>query len=823
RAAAALQLWRDLWLRLETTYTHLKDQAQALDFDDLEGLTERLLTRGQADERLSAFLSGINHLMVDEFQDTNEAQRAIVYAIADPHRPGHLFVVGDAKQSIYRFRQAQVSVFTRTARDVQAITGHGAVPLSESFRTHRALVAAQNEAFAAIMAPMGDDYCDYEARPGPLVAERVHSTATPSIDLLLLPAKDGNGDSVDAEHCRLFEAQQLAGRLLSLYRSGYPVWDRRSGEERPFRFSDAAVLFRATTQMPLYEEQFQAAGLPYLTVAGRGYYDRPEVTDLISLLACLYNPADDLSLAVVLRSPLFSLSDETLFRLRGALSQPVPLRQALASPPLTGQPERVAFAAATLANLWSLAGRATVWELLRRAIDRTGYEATLALADAVERGGGRQRSNLHKFLALAYERGHVGLSQFLRLVQNLRQREVREGEAMAAPPEAGAVQLMSVHAAKGLEFPVVAVADLGRENRGSVRQPHVLDDPEFGLVCRLRDDQGDLLEPMGYAWAKWLQQRMESAESKRLLYVACTRAADLLLLSGKAGKRDCWLEALLDAWGIEADGSTEEVVAGSGYTIAVRRPAYEPVDRRLEPGEVASGEGLADVPPLAGPVPVAALPRTVAVTRLQRLLAADEEAAPELHPPLRTSGGDANGVPGYVLGRMVHGVLADWECLAMPNRALTARLRQAGRREGLADAALADAIDRAHRMVERLRRSAVYEQIDACRERHSEVPFTLSLGDVTLRGAIDLLYRDGGGWHVLDWKTEWLKEGAPIAADPHLTQVAVYARAAQEAIGAAPTAEVCFLQSHCRLHRYEPDELDGEWARLLALVGPAPV
>ncbi|MGI6209893.1 MAG: UvrD-helicase domain-containing protein, partial [Anaerolineae bacterium] len=573
RAAQALQLWRRLWDRLESIYSALKAERQALDFDDLELLTERLLAQAAEDERLRAFREGIRHLMVDEFQDTNEAQWAILSALAPPEVPspadeGRLFLVGDAKQSIYRFRQAQVSVFQRTVRQLTQGAGGAAIPLSRSFRTHEALVTALNDLFDRLLAPVGEGYADYEARPGPLVA---HRPAPPDlaapVELVLLPKKREDEADLSSEEARLFEADLIAQRLHELQRSGYPVWDKDANAYRPFRYDDAAVLFRATTDVPLYEERFRAAGLPYLTVSGRGYYDRPEIQDLVSLLAAIHNPYDDLSLAAALRSPLFSLSDETLYRLRRqtADGEPsphrIPLVQALADPPPTDEPERVAHAAAVMGELWEMAGREDVWYLLRRALDRTGYAAVLALEDSEEGAGGRRHANLEKLLRLAYERGGEGLSQFLRHVSLLKEREAREGEAAAGAPEAGAVQLMSVHAAKGLEFPVVVVADLGRAPGRGPRTSRVMGDPAYGLVCMDRDENGDWVKPAGYAWAEWLDGRMERAESNRVFYVACTRAADLLVLSGRPGTSDSWLAQVMRAWEIAPEGPEDEALS----------------------------------------------------------------------------------------------------------------------------------------------------------------------------------------------------------------------------------------------------------------------
>ncbi|MCA9947840.1 MAG: hypothetical protein KC449_30370, partial [Anaerolineales bacterium] len=191
--------------------------------------------------------------------------------------------------------------------------------------------------------------------------------------------------------------------------------------------------------------------------------------------------------------------------------------------------------------------------LLRSALDLTGYEAAMLLADRAGGQGGRRYQNVQKFLGLARERGEADLAQFLRRLQLLKAREAREGEATAGEGDGGAVKLMSVHAAKGLEFPVVVVADLGRNSRPP-RTERILHDPAFGLVCQRRDELGEWQKPAGFLWAEWLNEQMELAESKRLLYVACTRAADLLILSGRQSGGANWLNDICAAWEIEAEG-----------------------------------------------------------------------------------------------------------------------------------------------------------------------------------------------------------------------------------------------------------------------------
>ena len=838
RSATALQGWKALWQAVSTVYQRLKAEQYALDFDDLELLTGQLLAQQPRPERLQAFAEGICHLMVDEFQDTNAAQQQIVYALAHPADGGRLFVVGDAKQSIYRFRQAQVAVFNRTARDIHLATGHPPVPLSRSFRTHAALVTALNDLFTQVLRPLGNGYQDFEARPSGLQPQRPSQPGQAPVEVLLVPRQTAAGESVLTEDARIFEARRLAEKLLRLQAEGYPVWDRDAGAYRPFRFKDAAILFRSTTSLPLYEEQFKATGLPYLTVSGRGYYDRPEVRDLLALLTCLHNQADDLALAAALRSPLFNLSDETLFALRRRVpdatgrSAPsdhaVPLLQALRNPPPTAQAGAVAFTAALLEELLGLTGRVQVWQLLRTTLDRTGYEAALALSDRERGSGGRQLSNVHKFLGLARQDGSANLSQFLSGLADLRASEAREGEGLADAPESGAVQLMSIHAAKGLEFPVVVVADLGRKPGRAGSPERVMHDPAFGLVCMVRDENGDWQEPVCCAWARWLNERMEAAENKRLLYVACTRAADLLILSGQPGNAGSWLETLQQTWGISEDGPEQDCLEREGFSLRIERPAYAEEEAQRAPiaAPSAAPAELASIPPLALPLPALNRVLPIPVTRLEQLLAAEDDETggaqydePALRPLVREAAARAGYVPAYLVGRVIHRILEDWDCLQLPEAVLARRIEAFARREGIrTEAALADTLRRSGRILADLRASELYSEICAAPHRYSEIPFTLTSQLGLLHGVIDLLYEDRQGrWHLVDWKSEYVPYAQlPAHAAQHTLQVAVYAEAARAALGQLPQAAVCFLAARARVWHYAPADLQEALQRLSA-------
>ena len=433
------------------------------------------------------------------------------------------------------------------------------------------------------------------------------------------------------------------------------------------------------------------------------------------------------------------------------------------------------------------------------AFRRTGFLTAMAMADRRVGAGGRARHNVEKFASLAREVGDEGLPQLLRRLDGLRQKEVREGEARPGvpDPEAGAVQVMSVHAAKGLEFPVVAVADLGRPPYEPPEAPVLRMDPAHGVVCRHRDPAGDWQEGAGYGWAAWLDKRMEAAEERRLLYVACTRAADHLILSGQPSYKETWLQQILDAWEIEADGPEEQVFPLGDYAVRVRRPAYTPPERSrrdstwpdslVEEGHGVPGEELTltSMQPAIAPVDQAA-PQPVAATHI----AGPSEAAvvPRLSRPQR-----AGSAPGWVVGRLVHRGLARF---AETGDAQEAELAAQARREGLHRPDLVeDAVRRARIMIRRLMGHELGAKVAAARRRHPELPVSAEIDGRLVHGTIDLLFQAAdGAWWLVDWKTDYapdLEAAKRLLDDParhYRKQLAAYADAVTAGLGVAPRA-----------------------------------
>ena len=500
---------------LITLYTRARDayllalrRSNRVDFNDLEGKTDELLRQPQVAERWQA---EIDWMLVDEFQDTNARQREIVRALCGDSNH-KLFVVGDARQSIYRFRGADVTVFRDLQSEIEEAGGL-LIDLDRTFRTHDGLLSALGSLLEPIMNSADFVQRPYHVPYAALTAHRLNPPqhiSSPHIECILAPGRDSTQG-------RKAAARALAQRLLAL---------RSSGQIRAW--SEVTLLFRASTSFQVYEDAFEEAGIPYVTVAGQGFYDRPEIRDVLNFLRVLADPWDDLALAGLLCSPVFGMQQAGLAQLRWQGDQKAALYQVLQGD-LSGL-EAVERAVAERAKAFLVAllpwvDRIPVAELLQRVVAWTNYRAILAS------GSHRLWRNLDKLMADAQASGVVQVQAFLEYLSTLKDVGAREGEA-AAEAE-GAVRLMTIHKSKGLEFEFVVLADAARGTPNQSASFFLL--PGLGLAYKL--DRIDS-EPLAFRYAKALDKSQAESEDCRLLYVSLTRAKDKVLISGHYTAKD---------------------------------------------------------------------------------------------------------------------------------------------------------------------------------------------------------------------------------------------------------------------------------------------
>jgi len=534
-----------LLTRIDERLNEEKQKISALDFDDLE---LRALDLLQRPEVLTRTGERYKYFLVDEFQDTNGLQRQLLERLAlrkGGRDSANLFIVGDQKQSIYGFRGADVAVFSEMTATLLAAGGESK-PLLLNFRSQPPLINFFNFLFERLFKP-GDGVSPRErAELGyvgaePSEAKRELRDSGPLVELMITTEASGNEDDPKAEQTsRELDAEQLARRIVSLVDTGPGV--------SKVKYSDIALLFRAMTNVGLYESVFRRANIPYQTVLGRGFYERSEIKDLIQLLRFLDNKTDELALAAVLRSPLGGISDNALLALRCAPSLDEvdtgdPLRHFTQTRRLYLALRRhrdIAYisddehllldrAAELIKGLIARQHHYSLSTLLRFAVERSEFATVIAATF----DGAQRLANVQRLFTLAerFERSGAHLIRdFVRYVEEFEAIGSRESEGQI-DEATNAVKLMTIHQAKGLEFPIVIIPDLQRSSRPP--ENWVLLDRQYGLTLKVPDGRGG--SPVAGLTFNRFEQRhawREQFESMRLLYVAATRAQDRLILSG---------------------------------------------------------------------------------------------------------------------------------------------------------------------------------------------------------------------------------------------------------------------------------------------------
>jgi ATP-dependent helicase/nuclease subunit A len=790
-------------LRIIEAYESAKSRQSRLDFEDLQIRARDLLRNNPA--VLEECRQRFRAILVDELQDTNSLQWEIVNLLVSaggparkkpPLRPAALFGVGDPKQSIYRFRGAEVEVFHQV---LARVGREGRRGLTASFRLHGGGAALVNHLFPDLM---GDGYEPVEGR-------REQRNAAVGECLIVLEPK---GKPLDAAAGHAEEAARLAARLREIVAAGaLTVEDADGGTWRPARYGDIAVIFRRMTYLHLYEEALERCGVPYYVVAGAGFYKQQEVIDAVNLLRVLDDPADDLHLAGVLRSPFFAVSDEGLYRLR-ALGPS--LYHALAAGAradrLAEEDRRGIARAAALLPQWAAAkDRLGLASLIEQAVFNSGYAA----ASVGRFGGARAYANLGQMAELARQfdrRGLYALADYVEYVTDFMQSEMRMEQAPIEAPGGDTLRLMTIHKAKGLEFPIVAVPDLGYSPRGPAA-PYVLH-PVGGLAVRTRDEEAAAGDACAMALARHDEAAAQREENWRLLYVAMTRARDYLLLSShdssRAPPEDSWLDAILRGLGADRTEGDRDLRLPSGHVL--RLSAHPPKAEKTGPGKRRGGPrdvfadgrvlwdrlhdrgarsarraagALAQVAP--PPVPVRA-PARIAATAL-----ATYARCPRLYWWTEVLGVDqpeaapaAAGLSPRHWGVVSHRAfeLAASARPADVHAAVEGALREADIGPGPArdqlGRRLLDALDA-------FWHTPLGRRVTQARRAHREMPFIFRLDNTEIRGTMDLLFEGAdGAWELVDYKSAApTVDAAGAPGTTHEFQSGLYALAAGRWLG----------------------------------------
>jgi ATP-dependent helicase/nuclease subunit A len=774
--APALARWREFLYPIVIeavepavgTFRRLRRERGVLDFADLL-LFARDLLRDHPDARRE-FRKRFTPILVDEFQDTDPIQAEVLLYLTGSSveekdwrrlepEPGSLFVVGDPKQSIYRFRRADIETYDRV-RERIVDSGGRVLKLTTNFRSCSEVCDWVNETFSTIFPATASRE---QAADAPLVPDRPNAGGF-SGAVRLDVAAGKSRESVAA-----VDSVRIASWIRAAIDAKVEIPSAGSRAAEP---GDFLILFRYKKMMDLYARELELRGVPYEIAGGGAFSESEDLRDLLPLLEAIVDPDDPVSLAATLRGPLFGVDDDALYRFHRAGG-----RFHLFVPPPAGTDERILRAIDVLKESFDLSRRLPPAAALARIAGNVGV-----IAHGGARELGRTRAgNLLKAVSIARVLSADGES-FASIVRHLRQLSTAsDTEEMSVQPGAvRTVRLMTLHRAKGLEAPIVFLAEPGGEWDAPIDfcVARETEPPEAWLRV-LRPDRGDrptteeIARPVGWSEREGAELRFQEAENDRLLYVAATRAADLLVVSSAGNdKKSPWAK----------------------LAKAIERPLpVLPERSRPESPEAAAPDlsrELADFRRNAETRRGSASQQSYRIVQVTKLTHAAAEAT-----PFRTRTGRGMSW-GRVIHRLLEGAMKDLS-LDLPlfaSNLLAEEERSAEERDA--------AVDLARAVIA----SPLWRRALAARRRMTEVPFALQtssreLGlsdgppETVLQGAIDLAFEEDAGWIIVDYKSDTVAGNLAELVSFYSPQIELYRRYWQRMTGRPTKAGLFFVQS----------------------------
>lgn len=741
---------RKLWIQVRNQYMKNLDSLQTIDFDAMESLTLDLLRTHPEIRQL--WTEKIKALLVDEFQDTNEAQAELFTLLNPTHN--RLFAVGDKKQSIYGFRGTNVALFENRGKDVRLHNGKD-ILLDTTYRTIPELLGPMGCLLETVM----DDaelsgreyYADYEPMKSGKKEDPLPKNQ-PRIELLLgdIQQKEDDPDGK-------IIGSMLADRLTELMKTG-----------KLHNWNDAAVLCRSTNDFKQFENAFEEWHIPYVTVAGKGYYDRPEIRDILNILRTAENPHDNAAFTGFLLSPCIGFTAEMTVRVfqfanKGGLK--LSFWQAMSDEEFSFEnkekQEKLERARSILSELIRLSGQAPLDQVLEEAYRLTGIRTLLALDS-----GDRAWLNLDKLLLAARESKRTSVSEFLEYLEKIKETGAREGEAPS--DNIGAIRIMTIHQAKGLEFPVTILCN---DEFSFPKAPGFVSDTDGTYVF-----YSSPAHPR-FADAKKSASDKDKAEWLRLFYVAVTRAKERLILCGKKpekldGSTDSWLIRMLRPLSQECMVPGEYIGpawGAEGQAVFIRCSNLLPI-APTETQSTFANSMVNDDFSLLDPLPFK-----------------NKEPRKEEHKAAAT------------VEKLVHKGLELWRFPdeKQDDPVLTEAFRKIlFQADSLNSEEQRSVHEKAVMLLSRFKDSDTFHLIESTSERWHEIPFSFPAGVITVNGMIDMLLKDeSGNYTVIDFKTDELKSMNDLinAENEHKKQLEKYRKALNVTLGADPVCKICFL------------------------------
>jgi len=825
RMAFFLKNMLSVYKKFEEDTEIYKQENSIVDFNDL-ALSARQLLFGNKNALIS-LRSNIRHILVDEFQDTDRVQLDILLIMAginaarqkgkfitselskDKSAPS-LFIVGDEKQSIYRFRGADVTVFSDIKNLFKKLNGE-IINLDTNFRSSGEIIAFHNRLFPQFLPKM--ETFSFEAAHKHAVAGRScgnaqsvefifkeyvkKETEARDLDKIVkdnLSYKFSAEDETKIAGLRQWEASQLALKIKNIVTEKKIVINDKNGPRNP-RYGDIALLFNAMSSFAIYERELIANNIPYRTLRSEDFLFRPEILDIINLLWAVHQPYNDFHLAAALRCPIFGINDETLLYLKpdddNRLWDNVRNRDAVKNIE-TAQQERLSRAVEIVQELIECQDRYNLEDFVAHCVDR----AELREVYAGVSGFSERLINVDLFINREVNSwtaaGKSSLGELVREIEKRMQTKYRVSKRPAEsgdaddPDGSGSVLVSTIHGSKGMEYPVVIIPNLGQKLHAKGR---IRIDPDLGIALNFdlyNEIKNQLIEHRSHIFQilDYLDKRKEQAEIKRLLYVAATRAKDYLVFSGAnwpaSNKHYLRMISSFLPEGrfynnlptrlqpivkLEPDVITEKIIKTPADSQAVQSgpPDLTSVKvsvSRVRPVGLDYKERKRFIP--------SELPEYVLCPRLYyyRFL----ERLPEFEDPKASRGFP---LKGYEFGSFVHSLLETYNGENPPDAEfaflnLPAEQKSVIKKETF-------------RLLENYRKTEFYKSASNAEKALKEQRFICNSNGHHIEGAMDLFLISSGEIHVIDFKTDYIDEsGVQRLAEYYYPQICAYAVAASK-------------------------------------------
>lgn len=796
--------------RFAAVYRDVKQERKVLDFDDLLcTVAELLCDEGPVATAVRARLRGqYDHILVDEYQDTNTLQARIIDALA---HEDNLFLVGDVRQSIYGFRGADVTVMQGKQKAFKKEKPKDVIALGMTHRTVPSIVAFINGLFTSIEELNGTD--DFKA----MTSSVTEQTDRTTVEILTTPYSKEQDENVDV--ARIKEGTFLARRIREMIDNKFMIRDEQD-ELRSVKYSDIGILFRSMTNVEIFERCLRAEDVKYYVMKRGEFYNAEEIIDIVTMLTVLERPYDDIAFAAIIRSPLCGLTNDGLYWIgqHGRDKKDMPfcnkVRAYRSIKELSNTDAvRIERFLQFYDTMRARKDHVALEILTRDVLELSEYEFKVMLLPE----GERKYANIEKFKEVVkeYDISENGtLADFLNYLTAVKRLEVKEQEASLEAETSDTVKIMSVHKAKGLEFPVLCVADMGSV-RNRYKEGKFTFTPQNGLgISAYIPQADDFLDDHCSILNKQYRARADQEEDMRVMYVALTRARDHLILSGsvritKSDKKKTanlpsqWIDIVLQHCSVlpQQLSQNEKVPVNDHVQVMInphelpetlrgRKPndARPNLERLLSDTSEFTQEDKLLIAQVHDNIAVLQIEKvrqsTFSVTELVTYTACPrlyyyrfETTIPamflrqkEVRPATQEVPMVRHGYSDRTVGTVFHAIAAETNLRDIKEAELR---NKAGRYATMLSMPQRDLLERC---IDALVSKQFFKAIaiEEAQEYYTEVPITARIGHAVINGQIDALFLYDKKVLILDYKTSW-EHGEGEISEEHWQQLQLYA------------------------------------------------